>query len=158
MPEADRKRWRVVHQSFVDFLDEEDMVHLGATHDRVATLYLSRLGWPGRGPSRLVRPRRRVDLDGYGLRHMAEHLERAGRFDDLHRLLRLERRVDGAEDCGSVRTENVWYTVPRARLDQPASGYMNDLIGPHDWCKSSIGRAPSRASTRHASDWRFVMP
>ena len=124
---ADRRhsrRWRVVHQSFVDFLDEEDAVDLRAAHDRVASFYLSAWGGLDAGLPALFDAARREDLDDYGLRYLAEHLERAGRVDDLHRLLRLERRTGGAE-AGPVHVENAWYAA-RERVGQ-TEGYMNDL-------------------------------
>src|SRR5262249_47260937 len=69
-------------------------------------------------------PARRSELDRYGLRHLAEHLEGAGREEDLHRLLRLERRIgDGAS--GPTRDENVWYTACE-RVGQ-TEGYFNHL-------------------------------
>jgi hypothetical protein len=117
-------RWRVVHQSFVDFLVGERKVDLRAAHDRVASFYLCAWGGLDTGLPALFDPARGQELDRYGLRHLAEHVERAGRIDDLHRLLRLERRV-GEEEIGAVRTENVWYAA-RERVGQ-TEGYMNDL-------------------------------
>jgi tetratricopeptide (TPR) repeat protein len=116
------ERWRVVHQSFADFLIERKVV-LPATHDRVAAFYLSAWGGLDAGLPALFDPARGEELDGYGLWHLAEHLERAGRIDDLHRLLRLERR-DGGE-TGPARTQNAWYAA-RERVGQ-TEGYMNDL-------------------------------
>jgi hypothetical protein len=104
------RRWRVVHQSFVDFLDEEDTVDLREAHDRVACFYLSAWGGPDAGLPALFDPARSEELDGYGLRHLAEHLERADRIDDLHRLLRVERRGDGAETW-PAHAENAWYAA-----------------------------------------------
>jgi hypothetical protein len=63
-------------------------------------------------------------IDGYGPRHLAEHLEAAGREEDLHRLLGLERRV-GDEKARTARAENVWFAA-RERVGQ-TEGYMNDL-------------------------------
>ena len=113
----------MVHQSFVDFLVEEE-VDLRATHDRVASFYLSAWGGLDAGLPALFDPRGEGELEDYGLRHLAEHLERAGRVDDLHRLLRLERRGGGVE-AGTARAENAWYAA-RERVGQ-TQGYMNDL-------------------------------
>ncbi len=110
----------MVHQSFVDFLVEENRVDLPATHDRIANFYLSAWG----GLDALFQSAGREELDGYGLRHMAEHLEKAGRPDDLHRLLRLERLSGGVENR-TVRAENTWYAV-QERVGQTEE-YMNDL-------------------------------
>ncbi len=115
--------WGVVHQSFVDFLVEKKIV-VPATHDRIASFYLSAWGGFDTGLPALFDPTRREELDDYGLRHLAEHLERAGRVDDLHRLLRLERRVGGVKN-GLDRAENSWYAA-RERVSQ-TQGYMNDL-------------------------------
>jgi tetratricopeptide (TPR) repeat protein len=118
------RRWRVVHQSIADSLDEEDAGALRAAHDRVATFYLSAWGGLDAGLPTLFDPARREELDDYGRRHLAEHLERAGRVDELHRLLRLERRIGGFES-GTASAENAWY-VARERVGQ-TEGYMNDL-------------------------------
>src|SRR5262249_32319494 len=119
------RRWRVVHQSFVDFLEEkEDPGDLRAAHDRIASFYVSAGGGLGAGLPALSNPARRDELDDYGLRHLAEHLERAGRIDDLHHLLRLERRGSEVE-TSPVRAENAWYAA-RERVGQ-TEGYMNDL-------------------------------
>ncbi len=118
------RRWRVVHQSFVDFLDEEDAVDIRAAHDAVATYYLSAWGGLDAGLPALFDTASPGGLDDYGLRHLAEHLERAGRIDDLHHLLRLERRVGGVETA-SARVENAWFAA-RERVGQ-IEGYMTDL-------------------------------
>ena len=124
--DGDTVRWRVVHQSFVDFLVEERKVDLRATHNHVASFYLSAWGGLDEGLPALFETSRRVAEaeDQYGLRHLAEHLEAAGRVDDLHRLMRLERRGDDAIN-GPSRAQNVWYTV-RDRVGG-TEGYMNDL-------------------------------
>ncbi len=115
---------RAVHQSFVDFLVEERKVDLRAAHDRVASFYLSAWGGLDAGLPALFNPARREELDDYGLRHLAEHLERAGHLDHLHHLLRTERRPD-SDETGTVRAENAWYAA-RERVGQ-TEGYMIDL-------------------------------
>jgi hypothetical protein len=117
-------RWRVVHQSFVDFLVDEDALELRAAHDRVASVYLSAWGGLDAGLPTLFDPSSRNDLDDYGLRHVAEHLERAGRIDDLHLLLRAERRGGGAKS-EPVHAKNAWYAA-RERVGQ-TEGYLNDV-------------------------------
>ena len=89
---GDSERWRVVHQSFVDFLVEERKIDLHAAHDRVASFYLSAWGGLDAGLPDLFDREERARLDGYGLRHLTEHLEAAGRHEDLHHLLRLGMR------------------------------------------------------------------
>jgi hypothetical protein len=123
-PKDESDHWRVVHQSFVDFLIEGRKVDFRAAHDRVATFYLSAWGGLEAGLPALFNPARREEHADYGLRHLAEHLERAGRIDDLHRVLRLERQIGGLE-AGPIRVENVWYAA-RDRAGQ-TDGYMNDL-------------------------------
>jgi hypothetical protein len=54
--------WRVVHQSFVDFLIGEKKVDLRATHDRIATFYLSVWGSLDAGLPALFDRARREDL------------------------------------------------------------------------------------------------
>jgi len=63
-------------------------------------------------------------LSLYELRHLTKHLEAAGRLEDLHRLLRLERRV-GEEKSEPARAENLWF-MARERVGE-IEGYVNDL-------------------------------
>jgi len=117
-------RWRVVHQSFVDFLVADSKVDLSTTHERIASLYIS--GWGGldEGLPALSSPTSRGESNEYGLRHVAEHLERAGRVDDLHRLLCLDRRhVDSV--APNARVENAWYAA-HEQVGQ-TDAYMSDL-------------------------------
>src|SRR5262249_51690841 len=102
----------------------EKKVVLRSIHDRVASFYVIAWGGPDAGFPAMFDPARSEELDAYGLRHLAEHLERAGRADDIHRLLRLERRGGGGE-TGPARVENAWYAA-RERVGQ-TEGYMNDL-------------------------------
>ena len=114
----------MVHQSFVDFLDDQDLVDLRAANDRLVSFYLSAWGGTDAGLPALFDPARREKLDDYGLRHIAEHLERAGRIEELHQLLRLERSLGGVRS-GPAHVENAWYAA-RERVGQ-TDGYMNDL-------------------------------
>ena len=113
-----------MHQSFVDFLDEEDTVDVRAAHDQVATSYLTAWGGLDAGLPALFDPARTEEFDDYGLRHLAEHLERAGRIADLHQLLRLERRRSEVKDR-LIGAENAWYAA-RERVGQTET-YLNDL-------------------------------
>ena len=122
--QGESERWRVIHQSFVDFLIKERKADLRKTHDRVASFYLSAWGGLETGLPALFDPARREEFDAYGLRHLTEHLERAGRTDDLHYLLRLERRY-GGDETGPARVENAWYAA-HERMGQTGE-YMNDL-------------------------------
>ena len=118
-------------------------------------------------------PRKRVDGEpDYGLRHLAEHLERADRVDDLHRLLRLERRPGwvkrmvvavqtstlagrlfpqrwaGVMRSATALAENIWYSV-HEQAGQTGR-YMNDLAC-RGWYKSPIDRTSGRR--RQATDF-----
>ncbi|HUX77182.1 MAG TPA: hypothetical protein VMY40_11135 [Anaerolineae bacterium] len=76
-------------------------------HARIANFYLTLWGGVEDRLPRLQEPEKRDMYGGYGLRHLAVHLEGAGRTDDLHRLLRLDRPV-------SERWENVWFAAKEA--------------------------------------------
>jgi hypothetical protein len=147
--------WRVVHQSFGDFLVEKKVV-LPATHGHVVTFYLSAWGGLDAGLPVLFVRGRSEDLDDYGLRHLAEHLERAGRIDDLHHLLRLERRGSEVE-TSSVRAENAWYAA-RERVGQ-TEGYMNDLARAARLVQVDGGpdASPSRPGTSIGPGIRYAL-
>lgn len=82
-----------------------------AAHARIADRYLA--AW-GAGLGQLADPDRR-DLDGgYGLRHVAAHLELSGRGEELHRLL--------ACDAGG---RNAWFAARAAVGD--VAGYELDV-------------------------------
>jgi tetratricopeptide (TPR) repeat protein len=150
------RRWRVVHQSFVDFLDEGDAVDLHTAHDQIATLYLSAWGGLEAGLPALFDPVRRAELDDYGLRHLAEHLERASRTDDLHRLLSVEWRGSKVE-TGSVRTVNAWYAA-REHVGH-TEGYKNDLARAARLAQIADrpNVAPSQYRARIALGLRFAL-
>ena len=141
---GDSERWRVVHQSFADFLDGHRKVDLRAAHDRIAIFYLS--SWGGLeaglpGLHDLVK----LDMDvRYGLRHLAAHLEAAGREDDLHHLMRLEWSDHQGEQT-RARFENTWYTVHERVGD--TSGYLSDVD--RAWRLAEEAFADRRSSIRH---------
>ena len=124
--DQEQRTWRVVHRSFTDFLAEkiDDEADWRAFHARIADRYLT--AWGGLeaglpGLHDLVK----LDIDvRYGLRHLAAHLEAAGREDDLHRLMRLEWSGHQGEQT-RARFENVWYTVHERVGD--TSGYLSDV-------------------------------
>ena len=137
LPENDDEepedRYRLYHQSMVDFLrrrqilmvvdgqrksyDNVYRVMAEDWHRRIADFY-----WDASHPdwSR---------WDSYCLRHLAVHLEAAGRATDLHPLLYLDRPVGD-------RRENVWYTEKEAVGD--AGGYVADLE--RAWRKAKTDR------------------
>lgn len=87
-----------------------------SAHASIADHYLDAWGGTAQGLPVLregAKPR-----DEYGLRHVAEHLDHAGRDDDLHALLALSWR----EGSGSV---NAWFSVHR-RLGE-LGAYQRDV-------------------------------
>ena len=67
------RRWRIVHQSFRDYLASTEEVDLSAAHARVADHYAPRARWAAH--------------DGYALRHLSAHLRLAGRVEELFALV-----------------------------------------------------------------------
>jgi small neutral amino acid transporter SnatA (MarC family) len=65
--------WRIVHQSFRDFLGETDEISLGESHQVVAAYYLDRDHWRSH--------------DRYASRHLAAHLRLAGSDEQLFELI-----------------------------------------------------------------------
>jgi len=157
---AGDRRYRLYHASLREFLDgradlerlteversltEELAAATQQAHARIADRYLA--AWSGleAGLPGLREPGRR-DLDGgYGLRHLAAHLEGAGRGEDLHRLLRVEwvHEEEVPYTCpgpkerpgqlpGQKRThqrrrhENAWYATKEAVGD--TDGFLTDV-------------------------------
>ena len=74
-----------MHRSFTDFLAEKiDKADRLAYHARIVDYYVKRWGgWEARLPS-LNDLSRYDELDRYGLRYLAAHLEATGKADDLH--------------------------------------------------------------------------
>ena len=107
--EGAEKRYRLYHASLRDFLEgrvgreplrvadralmDELMAATRRAHGRIADRYLTTWGGLDQGLPGLAEPGVRRRDGAYGLRHLAAHLEGAGREADLHRLLRLERCV-----------------------------------------------------------------
>ena len=123
--DREQRTWRVVHRSFTDFLAEKmDEADWRAFQARIADRYLT--AWGGLeaglpGLHDLVK----LDMDvRYGLRHLAAHLEAAGREHDLHRLMRLEWSGHQGDQT-RAGYENVWYTVHERVGD--TLGYLNDV-------------------------------
>jgi hypothetical protein len=161
---GDGPRYRLYHTSLREFLEgKADLGRLKAAeqslvaeskqatreaHTRIADRYLKAWGGLERGLLGLQEPEKR-DLDGgYGLRHLAAHLESAGRVNDLHCLLRVEwvykceekapycttrQRLKGLLDrlVGRKRTrirhryKNAWYTARKEVGD--VHGYLVDV-------------------------------
>ncbi len=116
----DRRDLSRAEEAFVDELADATRL----AHSRISDIFIHRWGGLDAWLPALFDLTGTGGIDGYGLRHLAEHLEAAGREEDLHRLLRLERRV-GDEKARTARAENVWF-IARERVGQ-TDGYMNDL-------------------------------
>src|SRR5664280_1978519 len=94
-------------------------------HSRIADRYLSAWGGLASDLSGLQEPAAGQLDDGYGLRHLADHLHAAGRQLDLHRLLACQRIQPAADPGISPRHVNVWFTA-RDRAGDLA-GYLRDV-------------------------------
>lgn len=145
-----KETWRIVHQSFADFLAHK--VNLTAAHGQVAERYL--VAWGGlqkRLPGLHDRELRDLD-DGYGLLHLAAHLEGANRAEELHHLLRLDwvdevhdpkhkGKLGGWLDRVLGREErayhNVWHAVREAEGD--TAGYSSDIARAWRLAEDDIG-------------------
>jgi len=132
--EGDGRRYRLYHASLREFLDgqvdfgqsteaEQSLARELATaareaHGRIADRYLTAWGGLEAGLPGLREPEKRGIDGGYGLRYLVAHLEGAGRVDDLHRLLRMERKQEG-------RRENAWCAAKETTGD--TAGYLADV-------------------------------
>ncbi len=112
-------------------------------HSRIANYYLMKWGGLENGLPSLGR----AEDELYGARHIVSHLDRAGRTDEVHNLLRLERAptedrsqpadsialalrekwspFDGTPRSIRVRPINHWYAFRESRND--TSGYLSDV-------------------------------
>jgi hypothetical protein len=149
-------RWQVVHQSFTDFLVEEKKVDLRAAHDRVASHYLTAWGGLEAGLPALFDSPRLEESDGYGLRHLAEHLDGAGRAADLHSLLRLEHHPR-KEKAEPPRALNLWFTIRERAGD--TEGFLNDLARAARLVQvvDPAGEDPSRLRTNIGLGIRYAL-
>jgi tetratricopeptide (TPR) repeat protein len=132
--------YRFYHASLREFFagssDQRDLAHserifveelaeaTRQAHTRISEFFIRRWGSLDEGLPGVFNITERDHVDHYGLRYLAEHLEGAGRADDLHRLLRLEHVV-GEEKAGAVRMKHLWFTACE-RAGQ-TEGYINNL-------------------------------
>jgi hypothetical protein len=129
------RRYRLYHQSLVDFLEgrfEGDEVAAQdlsddvasatlAAHRAIANRYLKHWGGLDALLPGLREPAQRDVDEGYGLRHLVAHLVAAGRDDELASLLAFPSRRPGEIE----RIENGWFAARDAVGDIP--GYLTDL-------------------------------
>ncbi len=129
--EGTDRRYRLYHASLRDFLegrvdpeplseaDRELTAELEASvrraHGRIADRYLAAWGGLEPGLPGLEEAARCGLDDGYGLRHLGAHLEGAGRAADLHRLLRLERRVSVPAPDPGIEPQARYEPLPEGR-------------------------------------------
>jgi len=122
--DGQRPTYRIYHTSLAEYLLDSERNRdywIGGqkAHRCIADHYLNAWGGLEAGLPGLQEPEKR-DLDGgYGLHHLATHLAGAGRTEDLHHLLHLERQVGD-------RWENVWYVTKEAISDMV--GYLADVV------------------------------
>ena len=120
-------------------------------HGRIADTYLDCFGGLDTGLPVLAADPGAGDTDGgYPLRHLARHLQHAGRSADLHRLLAAEQPAAGdrMSTCGSPPT-----TTPTA-----ITSYLDDLARAGSDSAMTTGRALKRrqpaAVARHGDPLR----
>jgi hypothetical protein len=153
-------RYRLYHASLREFLDgRADLTELTEqektftrelanatreTHGRMADSILQAWGGIENNLTTLQDGSSNGPPKLYGLKHLAAHLEAAGRANELHRLLKLEwfdeetipitrtgwrgflDRVLGREHTRTIRHyKNAWYAAQKSADD--VSGYVNDV-------------------------------
>ncbi len=154
--------YAVYHGSLRDFLegrvsmnemrasDSELATELAAAtserHARIADHYFEAWGGLENGLDGLRSPTALTGDDEYGLRQISVHLEKAGRTDDLHALLTLERRAEASPggEPDHATFENTWYTI-HERLGDLA-GYTADVARAWRIAEQDLRRAASNPS------------
>ena len=117
-------------------------------HSRITDYYLNAWGGLAAGLPLLEQIETGTEDEAYGARHIVSHLEHAGRANEVHHLLRLERppKQDASGTAASIkaalrqkwstdeinregstasRAVNVWYEYRERRND--ISGYLSDI-------------------------------
>ena len=122
-PVDSQRLYRIYHTSFAEYLldartNVDYRIEGGSWHGRLANYYLHAWGGLEDSLPQLQEAKWRDLHSGYGLRHLAAHLEGAGQEEDLHMLLQLERKID-------EHWENVWFGVKEATGDP--GGYLADI-------------------------------
>jgi hypothetical protein len=112
-------------------------------HSRVAGYFLRQWGGLDAGLPVLAERFEFADVErGYGLRHVAAHLDQAARARDLHQLLRCQHRpaVPGVGGVGDgARTGNLWHTAHDRYGDM--RGYLADVQRADDAARAETDRA-----------------
>ncbi len=114
---ASRARLTKAEAAFLNRMAQETV----RAHGRIADHLLGAFGGLDEGLPRLKDEGGRGEEARYGLRHLAEQLEAAGRADDLHRLL----RVGWPAAASQGHPENAWFAA-RDRLGD-ALGFLTDV-------------------------------
>ncbi|MEV7571290.1 ATP-binding protein [Streptomyces tanashiensis] len=123
-----------------------------AAHARIGEWYLKRFGGLDGDLEILADdPALAETDDGYALRHLAGHLAQAGRWADLHRMLRAERSV------GQRRQVNVWFAA-HDRADT-LDAYLDDITRARDECRERTDRALAerRPATALAEEIHYTL-
>lgn len=112
--------YRIYHASFAVYLLDSEQnrdywIDGRERHNCIADCYLNAWGGLEASLPGLQDPAKRDLDDGYGLRHLAAHLEGAERTEDLHRLLALE----------TSERRNAWYEAREAMGD--TDGFLADV-------------------------------
>jgi hypothetical protein len=166
--EADDPRYRAFHDTLREFVSgRADLTDLGgadralvarlaeaqrAAHGRIAHQYIEKWGGVGPGLPRIDGDGASID-DGYGLRHVVQHLASAGDDPVLHALMGLERpRVANATSATSTGSVNTWYEVHRAR--RAFAGYALDVQRAWTRAEEPSAGADGRAS---ALEFRYAL-
>ncbi len=109
-------------------------------HSRVADYFLRQWGGLDAGLPALAERLDLADAErGYGLRHLAAHLDQAGRARDLHQMLRCQHRPGTAGADDGTRTGNLWHTAHERHGDM--RGYLADVQRANDAARAGTDQA-----------------
>ncbi len=103
---GDETLWRVIHQSFNDFLKEKDVAF--EAHEKIIQHYLTSWGSLPDGLPSLLSTNWAEDFNRYGITYIVSHFAEVRDTERIYSLLSLEQ--SGQPSGGiSVSSYNVWY-------------------------------------------------
>jgi hypothetical protein len=114
---------------------------LPAVHGQLADAILNEWGGLEVGLPGLRSSLPKTSVERYGILHMAAHLIRARRPDDIHRLLAVGGRDTATADC-SKPTENTWYAA-HDKIGE-AAAFGEDVGTAWELAKASWEGSPAR--------------
>lgn len=126
-------RWRIVHQSFADFVAGEQLVDLRAAHARVALSALQAWGGVERGLPDLRAEHAADPAHAYGWRHAVRHLRLAGEHDTLAALVEhpawyeARMRHDPSGTLFQADLEEAWAADDERSRERIAAGRAPDV-------------------------------